>query len=85
MSDTAKDILLTDEEMEAFLEQRFGVNNLANRQYFMDVAKAQLLKAADWIGEQGHDLFTDAPTRGRIIKLLREAAETDSEAGLRYA
>ena len=80
MSDTAKDILLTDEEMEAFLEQRFGENNLANRQYFMDVAKAQLLKAAEWADKGPHSSHIEDEEDCLACYLtsgFREAAETD--------
>jgi len=71
-------IVLTDEEMEVFLEKRFGKNHYASRQYFRDIESAVLHNVANWIEKRGHEdhpfNYGWAVSCDDIENMLREAA-----------
>ena len=87
MSDTAKEILLTKDErtlLEMALYQGKYDEEVDGHAYdegeyigslMFAIAKAQLLKAADWIEKQEED--NTHLHIGNLVSKLREAAETD--------
>ena len=86
MSDTAKSMLLTDEEMDEIMSKLGYVEvstyptkpmhrEISNRTMREAIAKAQLLKLADWIKKQEED--NTHLHIGDLVSKLLETAETD--------